>query len=267
MDRNNLVHLRVWGRLACFTRPEMKVERVSYPLITPSAARGILEAILWKPEMFYIIDSIRILRKGLWTYFKRNEVQSRISFSKAKSAMLGKGDLELLVAGAGSDEATPRNTLALKDVEYIISAEIRLTKLGEAAGESLTKYLDEFKRRAQSGKCFHRPCLGMREFDADFALVDSIEDFEPAEKWTEDLGLMLYDLFLPSDRHEGFKFMEDSAEKLLFEIPKPEKRKSKNQPKYKGFLAKPTPLFFHAKVTNSVMDCHPDRVKIYGGNK
>ncbi|MCX7639554.1 MAG: type I-C CRISPR-associated protein Cas5c [Pyrinomonadaceae bacterium] len=253
-----LISLRVWGRLACFTRPEMKVERVSYPLMTPSSARGILEAILWKPEVYYVIDSIRVIKRGQWTHFKRNEIQSRISFSQAKSAMLGRGRLSVIEAGAGSSDATPRNTLALRDVEYIISAEVKLTELGETAGEPLQKYLEEFKRRAKLGKCFHRPCLGMREFDAEFDLVEKVDDFQPEQNWTEDLGLMLYDLFLPEDRRIGFKFIEESEETLLL---------SRKRKPTKGMLPTPSPLFFHAKVENSVMDCNPSRVKIYGGKR
>lgn len=261
MTEKGLVHLRVWGKLACFTRPEMKVERVSYPLMTPSAARGVLEAVYWKPEMYYVIDSIRVVKRGEWTHFKRNEVQKRISFRQAKSAMLGRGSLSIIRAGAGSDDATQRNTLALRDVEYIISAEIRLTELGIQANESLNKYFDEFERRARRGKCFHRPCLGMREFDAEFDFVEEPSNFD-LEDWTENIGLMLYDLFLPEERSKGFKFVDDSAE-----LTSVKKKGKKDSTVTKGYLPTPSPLFFHAMVCKSIMDCHPNRVRIYGGKR
>ncbi len=114
--KENLINIRVWGDFACFTRPEMKVERVSYPLMTPSAARGILEAIFWKPEMFYLIDAIRVVKKGVWSSFRRNEVTKRISLQQAKSAMQGTGEISTVEAGGGAQDATQRYMLALRDV-------------------------------------------------------------------------------------------------------------------------------------------------------
>lgn len=268
----NLVNVRVWGDYACFTRPEMKVERVSYPLMTPSAARGILEAIFWKPQMFYLIDSIRVIKRGAWTSFRRNEVTKRISLTQAKSAMNGNGEISTIKAGGGADDATQRNMLALQTVEYIITAEIALSELGKHSKQVLPKYLEEMKRRVSAGKCFHRPSLGVREFSADFEWVENVEDFQPETNWSENLGLMLYDVFSHKERAVGFAFLdgEDFAEGELplFATRKPKKKKG--EPLTDGLLVTPTASFFHAEIVGGVMDCHPDKVNILqkkGGEK
>jgi len=204
----NLINVRVWGDYACFTRAEMKVERVSYPIMTPSAARGILEAIFWKPQMFYLIDSIKVIKKGVWTSFRRNEVTKRISLSQAKSAMAGTEEISTIKAGGGADDATQRNMLALQDVEYIITAEILLSELGKHSNQVLPKYKEEIERRVRSGKCSHRPSLGVRGFSADFDWVANPNDFSPKINWTENLGLILYDVFSHQERAVGFRFLD-----------------------------------------------------------
>ncbi len=165
---SNTVTIRVWGEYACFTRPEMKVERVSYPVMTPSAARGVLEAIFWEPQIYYLIDAIRVIRRGRWFSFRRNEVISVISLDSAKTWMKAPEKVSPIQAGGGAPDGTQRNMLALQDVEYLITAEVRLTEIGQDEPHGLPKYLEEIKRRARSGKCFHRPALGVREFAADF---------------------------------------------------------------------------------------------------
>jgi len=268
--KDNIINIKVWGNFACFTRPEMKVERVSYPIMTPSAARGVLEAIFWKPEMFYLIDAIRVAKKGVWSSFRRNEITKRISLSQAKSAMQGTGEISTVEAGGGAQDATQRNMLALCDVEYIVSAEIRLSEIGRRGGNVLLKYTEEAKRRIRSGKCFHRPALGVREFSADFDLVESLEDFTPEMNWTEDLGLMLYDVFEPQERAVGFKFIHDAdfadaeTPDLLPTAKKPKAKE--NQVLTDGVLVKPSASFFRAEIKNSVMDCHPERVSIIHRN-
>ena len=154
------VHLRVWGDWACFTRPEMKVERVSYPVITPSAARGILEAVFWEPQLCYHVAAIRLVRRGRWTSIRRNEVQSVISIRNASQWMTKPENFSAIKAGGGAPDGTQRNMLALREVEYIISAELRTTPLANRMANSPVKYFVEFKRRAQQGKCFHRPLAG-----------------------------------------------------------------------------------------------------------
>ena len=260
----NLINIRVWGDYACFTRPEMKVERVSYPLMTPSAARGILEAIFWKPEMFYLIDSIKVIKKGIWTSFRRNEVTKRISLTQAKSAMNGTGEISTIKAGGGAEDATQRNMLALQDVEYVITAEICLSEIGKRGNQVLPKYKEEFRRRAEIGKCFHRPSFGVREFSCDFDLVENPNDISPETVWTESLGLMLYDVFSYKERAVGFKFLdgEDYIDRQtpLFATEMPKKKKGK--PLTDGVLVKPSASFFLAEIKDNVMDCNPNRIRI-----
>lgn len=226
---NNTVSLHVWGEFACFTRPEMKVERVSYRVPTPSAARGVLEAVFWEPEMYYLIDSITVVKPGMWFSLRRNEVGKVISIDAAKRAMVGGDPLDPIRAGGGADDAAQRNMLALTDVEYVFTAEVRLTGKGRADGEKEVKYVEQFKSRAAKGKCAHRPALGVREFAADFELCDGPPPI--TNGLTEDLGLMLYDVFDPTSR---------LSEKNVA----------------------PKPVFFKAQITNGRMDCHPDRVTI-----
>ncbi len=278
---NNTINLRVWGEWACFTRPEMKVERVSYPLITPSAARGMLEAVFWEPQMYYVIDRIRVVQRGLWTAFRRNEVTSRISLRNTREWMSAPEKFQPIQAGGGAPDGTQRNMLALGDVEYIISAEIRSSELGKQSGQNERKYVEEIKRRARSGKCFHRPCLGMREFAADFDFEEDAEAAhtrrraelkDAAQAWTENLGLMLYDLFDADERATGFRWLSDEEfaatgaerEIRLKELKPAERRKLTKEPmpRTAGQLVRPQATFFRASVQDSVLDCHPSRVEL-----
>lgn len=274
----NFITLRVWGDFACFTRPEMKVERVSYPIMTPSAARGILEAIFWEPQMFYLIDSIRIVKRGRWVSFRRNEVTKVISLDSAKTWMSAPEKTTPIQAGGGASDGTQRNMLALQDVEYLITAEVRVTPLANRPEDKLEKYLAEVERRARSGKCFHRPGLGMREFAADFEWEDEADGAlqrraselgKPAGQFTEDIGLMLYDVFNHRERAEGFRWLRDSE--ISNPPPKGRVKKTAAQPpRWTRPPIIPHPAFFHAKIESSRMDCHPDRVHILssqtGGN-
>lgn len=135
----NLVSLRVWGDFACFTRPEMKVERVSYRIPTPSAARGVLEAVFWEPQMAYVIDHIRVIRPGVWFSFRRNEVTKIINIDTAASWMRGSKVFEPIQAGGGAEDAAQRNMLALAGVEYVITADIRLTPRAERPRDNIGK--------------------------------------------------------------------------------------------------------------------------------
>lgn len=182
--------LEVSGEFACFTRPEMKVERVSYDVITPSAARAIFEAILWKPAIQWQVTQIDVLNPIKWMNLRRNEVESIVSASTAKSAMKnGSGHLGLYV----DEQRQQRASLLLKDVRYRIHAQFSMT---DKAGpqDSAAKFADMFRRRAEKGQCFNQPYLGCREFTCDFALAN--EDSDPAMpiEETRDLGFMLYDL-------------------------------------------------------------------------
>ena len=283
----NLITLRVWGDFACFTRPEMKVERVSYPVMTPSAARGILEAVFWEPQMFYLIDSIRVVKRGRWVSFRRNEVTKVISLDSAKTWMNAPEKTTPIQAGGGAADGTQRNMLALQDVEYLITAEVRVTPLANRPEDKLEKYLDEIERRARAGKCFHRPGLGMREFAADFewepdaaaALqrrqVELAGSGQLVAPFNEDLGLMLYDVFDHEERAHGFRWLRPDEEEQqardfdqsLAGLKKGEQTKrhkefAANRPRWTRPPIKPRPSFFHARVVQSKLDCHPARVRI-----
>lgn len=190
-----IVHLRAWGDLACFTRPEMKVERVSYPVITPSAARGLLEAILYKPQFRWCIRRLAVKKPIRFLALRRNEVKSRLNPRNPRPVV-------------ADEDRTQRNTLALLDVEYVIESEIVLSPLAnlprrkpvredEPVGEdTIVKYLAMFQRRAEKGQCFAQPCFGCREFPAHFSLATEEDMTVPAAiNPDRDLGLMLYDVF------------------------------------------------------------------------
>ncbi|TXN40546.1 type I-C CRISPR-associated protein Cas5 [Methylobacterium sp. WL30] len=200
------IRLRVWGERACFTRPEMKVERVSYDVMTPSAARGILEAVLWKPQIRWVIERIHVLKPIRFQALRRNEVGAKISSATAERAMrAGSADgLGLVV----EDHRQQRATTLLVDVDYVIAAHFVLT---DKAGPDDTpaKYLSMFNRRAAAGQCFHRPCLGTREFPADFALIPTEaplpESAFPPEPRERDLGFMLHDIVGPERASTFFR--------------------------------------------------------------
>ena len=262
---NNLVTIRAWGDYACFTRPEMKVERVSYPVMTPSAARGVLEAIFWEPEIYYLIDSIHIIQRGRWLSFRRNEVTSVISIGNAKTWMESPEKVSPIRAGGGAADATQRNMLALVGVEYLITTEVRLSEIGKKRGHSLKTYRAEIERRAKNGKCYHRPYLGVREFAADFDWEDDAQaalERRATELgknlqsiWPEeDLGLMLYDVFDHEQRTQGFRWLTKEEQEA--------QPKKKPTPRWEGLLVKPEAIFFQANIKDAKLDCHPQRVRM-----
>lgn len=185
-----MLDVKVWGDYACFTRPEMKVERVSYEVMTPSAARGLLEAIFWKPEFRWRVHEIHVLKPIQHASLLRNEVNNRASYRTARSWAT---DDE---AGAYyvEDDRTQRHTLALKDVAYRIVADVE--PIGRGRDEHPAKFRDQFRRRVSRGQCFHRPYLGCREFVAHFAAPD---DRDVPIDCTKSLGRMLFDLQYASD--------------------------------------------------------------------
>ena len=190
MAFENLISIRFWGDYACFTRPEMKVERVSYDVMTPSAARGILEAILWKPAIAWRILQIDVLKPVQWESVRRNEVGCVVPAGSVKTAMKrGHGDLGIFV----EEHRQQRAGLFLRDVAYVIHAEFAMT---EQAGteDNVTKFEQMFIRRASNGQCFHRPYFGCREFPVDFTFIPKDAETPPAIEETRDLGWMLYDM-------------------------------------------------------------------------
>lgn len=190
MADHHAVCLRVWGDNACFTRPEMKVERVSYDVMTPSAARGILEAILWKPAIRWIVTRIDVLKPIRWESVRRNEVSAVIPAASVRKAMKeDTGNLGLYI----EDVRQQRAGLFLREVDYRIHAYFELT---DEAGpeEHPNKFVEMFRRRAEKGQCFNQPYLGCREFSAFFNWIDPNGQFIASISETRDLGWMLYDM-------------------------------------------------------------------------
>lgn len=183
------IRVRVAGPFACFSRPEMKVERVSYEVITPSAARGVLDAILWRPEMRWVVRRIEVLRPIRFIGFRRNEIQSKIAPRSVRAWMRAPESYRPQPAGAGSDDATPRNTLALRDVAYVIEATPLV--FSPNGDNTPAKYTAMFNRRVERGQCWQAPYLGCREFGCAVSAPDASED--PIDD-SRDLGLMLYDI-------------------------------------------------------------------------
>lgn len=189
--------IEVWGEYAAFNRPEMKVERVSYDVMTPSAARGVLEAIYWKPEMRWVVDEIHVLRPIRFTQIRRNEISDTIPAKGAQgvgTAMKAdRGSLGVDVA----EKRQQRAGLVLQDVRYGIRAHVEVLDTGDARHPE-AKHLEMFKRRAAKGQFFHHPYLGCREFPAYFELVAEISEPHP-EVGDRDLGWMLHDLVYSED--------------------------------------------------------------------
>lgn len=237
------IKLHLSGDFACFTRPEMKVERVSYDVITPSAARGILEAIYWKPQIRWVIDRIHVLKPICFTNIRRNEVGAKAS---APTAAAMKGEV---VATAGiliEDARQQRAATLLRDVAYVVEAHFEILDFSfEKGGPALPakdcegKHLDMFNRRARTGQCFHQPCFGNREFPARFALLedgDAIPPCElPPEQRDKDLGWMLHDIaYLPADKKAKDSFLTGQGKRVRAE-----------------------PRFFKAQLENGVIHVPP----------
>ena len=184
------IKLEVWGDYALFTRPELKVERYSYDVMTPSAARGILEAIFWKPAIKYVIDRIEVLNEIKTVNVRRNEVKSKIPHGSVKQVMEGSKKEQLYLAT--SDDIAQRASVILKEVRYVIYAHFELTdKAGE--GDNHGKFSDIIRRRIGKGQCFYNPYFGAKEFTLNFRHYETKREsfYQGVEK---DLGIMLYDL-------------------------------------------------------------------------
>ena len=197
------VKLHVWGAYACFTRPEMKAERVSYDVITPSAARGILEAIHWKPAIRWVVDRIHVLKPIRFETVCRNEIGRKIAMRGVAGAMRRRttAGLRLLV----EDDGLYRATTLLRDVGYVIEAHFVLTGAAEPY-DTEAKHLSMFNRRASRGQCFHRPYLGAREWAAHFEpITEAIPATAlPSEQRERDLGWMLHDIDFANGRAPRF---------------------------------------------------------------
>lgn len=205
------LEVRVWGDFACFTRPEMKVERVTYPVMTPSAARGVLEAIFWKPEFTWRIEEIWVLRPVQYFSILRNEVKKKASERAARGWEQSGGGFD------ATADRTQRHTLALRDVAYLIRADVELRS---EVHDEAAKYRDQFRRRVADGRCFATPFLGCREFSASFGQP---LDGEAPIDWTEDLGPMLLDIrYDPDGSGRGKpRFFDARVERGVLSVSQP----------------------------------------------
>lgn len=224
--KNKEFCIEVWGDYACFTRPELKVERVSYDVMTPSAARNIFQAIFWKPAINWIVKRIEVLSPIKWISVKRNEVAKTASTS-----------------GSGvfiESERQQKSGMLLKDVRYRIYAELdfipvgkrppreRKSKLSDTeeerafrADENPAKYNAIFERRASKGQCFTTPYLGCREFSANFRLVSDGEELPPPISETRDLGIMLFDMDFTDMKNPMPMFFRAKLENGVLNVPNP----------------------------------------------
>lgn len=184
------ISLEVWGEFACFSRPEMKVERVSYDMMTPSAARGLLEAIYWHPGLRYVIDRIQVCAPIRTMNLRRNEVEATISARTARTVMeRGRGELYL----ATPEKIQQRAALLLRDVRYVIDAHFNITDKA-APGDNSGKFQDILKRRISRGQFYHQPCFGCREFPAQFKQCAERPPCPEELRGERDLGYMLWDM-------------------------------------------------------------------------
>ena len=211
------VKLLVSGDHACFTRPEMKVERVSYDVMTPSAARGILEAVYWKPAIRWVIEAIHVLKPIRFQSIRRNEVGKKAPAGNIREAMNAGSiaNLSLIV----EDERQQRAATVLADVAYVIAAHFELTEKA-GADDNEGKHIDTFNRRARRGQCFHQPCLGTREFAARFELIEDGAALPQAISETRDLGFMLYDIDHAAPGRPSL-FFRAQLENGVMRVPEP----------------------------------------------
>jgi CRISPR-associated protein Cas5d len=228
------IKLLVWGDYASFNRPEMKVERVSYDVITPSAARGILEAIYWKPEMRWVVNKLHVLKPIRFTHVRRNELDCKIPIKNIVSAMKkGEGDLGIAV----EDHRQQRAAMILKEVRYGIEAYLEVLKPELKDGNPIdspeAKHLRQFKDRAKKGEYFHHPYLGTREFPANIELVEEFLECDESLRGEIDLGYMLHDIV----------FVPDPKGRVI----------ESNQ----GCRLNAEPRFFHAKMQSGVINVPP----------
>ncbi|MHC1685972.1 MAG: type I-C CRISPR-associated protein Cas5c [Clostridiaceae bacterium] len=231
--------LEVCGPYACFTRPEMKVERVSYDVITPSAARAIFEAILWKPAMRWRITKIEVLAPIRWISVRRNEV-GKVASPRTECIYI-------------EDERQQRAGLFLRNVKYRLHAEFDFIPLGKRAqvynpvpeylgdpaeaadinklesdkDETEAKYAAMFERRAKKGQCFHQPYLGCREFPAAFWLVNGQKDATPPIAETKDMGFMLYDMDYTDPKDIKPMFFKAEMKNGVIIVPHPDSEEVK----------------------------------------
>ena len=209
------VKVEVWGDYALFTRPEMKVERVSYDIMTPSAARGLLEAIYWHPGMVWIIDRIHVCSPICFSNLRRNEVKSTVSVHTARTVMKrGAGELYL----NASEDIQQRASLLLRDVRYVIEAHFDMTEKATDS-DNPGKFQDIAVRRIQKGQFYHQPYLGCREFPANFRWCEELPPCSEELRGERDLGWMLWDLDYSDPANINPLFFRAVLKNGVLEVP------------------------------------------------
>ena len=219
------IQVEVWGDYACFTRPEMKTERVSYDVMTPSAARGLLESIYWHPGLRWVIECIHVCSPIRFTNIRRNEVKDVISARAVKSVMeKGKGIDELYLATTESIQQ--RAAMVLKDVHYVIDAHFDMTDKA-ALGDNPGKFQDIIKRRLERGQCYSMPYFGTREFAAHFARCTELPPCPEELLGERNLGWMLWDMDYTDPQDIKPKFFRAKLVDGAMDVPPPESGEGK----------------------------------------
>ena len=209
------IQVEVWGDYALFTRPEMKTERVSYDVMTPSAARGLLESIYWHPGMKWCIDRIHVCSPIRFTNIRRNEVKDTISARKVKTVMeKGQGELYL----ATPESIQQRAAMVLRDVHYVIDAHFDLTE-NAAPGDNAGKFQDIIKRHLERGQCYSMPYFGTREFPAHFRRCTELPPCPDELKGVRDLGWMLLDMDYTNPQNITPRFFRASLTDGVMVVP------------------------------------------------
>ena len=208
------ISVEVWGDYACFSRPEMKVERVSYDMITPSAARGLLEAIYWHPGMKWVIDRIRVCMPIRFTNIRRNEVKDIVSVRKAQTVMEKGGEMYLVT----SNSIQQRAAMILRDVRYVIDAHFEMT-VHATTTDNPAKFQDIMRRRLEKGQYYHQPCFGVREFPAHFKPCIQTPPCPEELLGQKDLGWMLLDLDYSDPENITPHFFRAVLQDGVLEVP------------------------------------------------
>lgn len=208
------ISVEVWGEYALFSRPELKTERVSYDVMTPSAARGLLDAVLWHPGMKWIVDSIHVCAPIRFTNIRRNEVKETVSARKAQSVMEKGGELYL----ATPESIQQRAAMVLRDVHYVIDAHFEMTQRASPT-DNPGKFQEMMRRRVEKGQFYHQPCFGVREFPAHFKPCTQLPPCPEELKGEKDLGWMLLDMDYSDPENITPHFFRATLRDGVLEVP------------------------------------------------
>ena len=208
------ISVEVWGAYALFSRPELKTERVSYDVMTPSAARGLLDVILWHPGMKWIVDSIHVCAPIRFTNIRRNEVKDTVSARKAQSVMEKGGELYL----ATPESIQQRAAMVLRDVHYVIDAHFEMTQRASPT-DNPGKFQEMMRRRVEKGQFYHQPCFGVREFPAHFKPCTQLPPCPEELKGEKDLGWMLLDMDYSDPENITPHFFRATLRDGVLEVP------------------------------------------------